>query len=838
MRHRHRGGRAERHSGAALTPSRLARALAVIGLLALAVAACTRPTHTEAPPLDDGFGTIEIAARLRVQLASDETTGYLIYFERPDLTPAYAMEWSARGRFVMETLQDAAATSQADVVAFLAAQGAEYYPFWVDNFILVERSDRETVDGLVTGFPQILALGALPEIVFPEPLEEIPFDAAGVRRAAVESNIEHVGAPDVWNLGFTGTGIVVASIDTGVRFTHEALVSQYRGNQGGGVFDHNYNWWDPYGNTTTPSDSDNHGSHVTGTMVGHDGADNEIGMAPGAQWIACRGFNPGSTRPGLLECAEFMAAPWDLDEENPNPNLRPHVVNNSWGSCDDTYDNWYQGVVDTWHAAGVYPVFINHNNTNCSYAAPPGLNTVANPGRYGNVTSVGSTGTSNGQYANHSNWGPTDNLDTVNPHPDGYANIKPQVVAPGVSIRASGRNSDTHYYLSTGTSMSAPHVAGLIALMWDAAPCLIGQYAATETILQETARPISYDTGNGDEGPDFVPNHATGWGEIDAPDAVQAAREACNTPPTADAGGPYVGDEGSAIALSGASAADADGDPLTFTWTYAVDAGVGTCSFSDASALTPSFTCNDNGAYTVTLAVSDGIVTVSDSAAVTVANVAPTVVAGPDAVIVSGETFAFSGTFSDPGVIDFPWHYLIDWGDGSTTAGSTSDQSAAIEATHQFCAPGDRTVSLTVTDKDGGVGQDTLTLSVAHLAVAIQITPQQTRNPIRLRQGGRLPVAVFSSATFDATSIDPATVTLGDEVGIDTPVAQRPNGTYFATHEDVDGDGWPDLVVHFEVPALVANGDLTAATSELVLLAVLADACTHIRGVDHVTVVP
>jgi subtilisin family serine protease len=80
--------------------------------------------------------------------------------------------------------------------------------------------------------------------------------------------------------------------------------------------------------------------------------------------------------------------------------------------------------------------------------------------------------------------------------------------------------SDSAYGSMSGTSMSAPHVAGLVALMWQAAPWLQGDYAATETIIQQTANAIPYATGNGDEGPGNVPNHATGWGEIDALAAV------------------------------------------------------------------------------------------------------------------------------------------------------------------------------------------------------------------------------------------------------------------------------------------------------------------------------
>lgn len=74
-----------------------------------------------------------------------------------------------------------------------------------------------------------------------------------------------------------------------------------------------------------------------------------------------------------------------------------------------------------------------------------------------------------------------------------------------------------------------------------------------------------------------------------------------NTAPTVDAGGPYNGDEGSAITLSGASASDPDGDPLTYSWS--VDSAL--CSFDDASLLNPDLTCSDSGNFTATLYVND-----------------------------------------------------------------------------------------------------------------------------------------------------------------------------------------------------------------------------------------
>ncbi|HOU13409.1 MAG TPA: S8 family serine peptidase [Anaerolineae bacterium] len=470
---------------------------------------------------------IAVEPQLAAALADDETTGYIIRFrERPDLTPAFALDWEARGAFVVQALQETAERAQSRVRAYLAARGVPYRAFWVDNVIVVEKSNRRTFNDLL-GYSEIAALHARRTLG----LIGYTTGAASPDGVGSEPNLAHVHADAVWDLGYRGAGIVVANIDTGVRYTHQALVKRYRGNLGDGAFEHAYNWLDADTGKTAPFDDHGHGSHTMGIMVGDDGAGNQIGMAPGAQWIACDACNASSGCPdvALLTCAEWIVAPYPADDPyRRDPAKRPHIVNNSWGDCARAYDGWFRNVVDAWHAAGIYPIFSNGNASNCNYAYPPGLNTVGNPARYGNVTGVGSTGQSDGLYAPHSNWGPTDNLDLINPR--GYAALKPQVVAPGVNIRSSLNGSDTEYASWSGTSMSAPHVAGLVALMWEAGPCLVDDYAATETLIEQTATPIPYATQNGDEGPGNVPNHATGWGEINALAAVQAAIAACDVP--------------------------------------------------------------------------------------------------------------------------------------------------------------------------------------------------------------------------------------------------------------------------------------------------------------------
>ena len=465
------------------------------------------------------------SALLMKSMESDSLDYMIIFEEQADLTPAFSMPWEERGQFVYETLTTHTEQTQADVVGFLDQNGVSYKSFWIQNVIAVESSTSTTLKGLLDYY-EIEALTTVPQILLEEPIVD-PTAKSIVEKPNVTQNLVHIRADAVWAEGITGSSMVVGSIDTGVRYTHETLVNGYRGNIGSGAFDHDHNWWDAVNGEGVPYDDQGHGSHTTGIMVGEDADGNTIGAAPGAEWIACKAISASGSGLGwdFLECGQFMLAPWDNNRQNADPDLRPHVVNNSWGSCSQTYFDWYEDTIDAWLAAGIYPVFSNGNAGNCGYDSPPGLNTVGNPARSYHVTAVGSTGTADGTYANHSNWGPTDSEDTVNP--GDFPWIKPQVVAPGVGIRSAVASGDGDYGNWGGTSMSAPHVSGLVALMWEAGGCLVGDYASTETLIQESAVPIPYATGNGDEGPGNVPNHATGWGEIDALAAVRNAQAFC-----------------------------------------------------------------------------------------------------------------------------------------------------------------------------------------------------------------------------------------------------------------------------------------------------------------------
>lgn len=514
-----------------------------------------QPLSVTAQDAEPQASSITVDPLVLEQIEANGAASYWVDItSQTDLKAAESMEWSKRGWYVYEQLSKAAALSQANIAAYLTDAGVKYKSYWIKNTLLVTNSDLTVLNGLLN-FPEVEAIRARQEYQVYEPEKNASVQDNGVN--AIEPNLTHINADDAWALGYTGAGVVVASIDTGVRYTHDALVNQYRGNQGGGGFTHNYNWFDPYNEYVVPTDANGHGTHTMGTMVGDDGGANQIGIAPGADWMACRGCNTSScTDVALLTCAEFIAAPTDVNGNNPNPDMRPDAVNNSWGDCSQSYDGWYQTVVNAWQAGGIYPIFSNGNSSNCGYPAPPGLGTVGNPARYGNVTGVGASGRDNGQYATFSNWGPSDVPDTVNPTP-GFAYMKPQVLAPGTSIRSSVPGSDSSYEGGwSGTSMAAPHVTGLVALMWQAAPCLVGDYATTESMIEDSAVPVIYDDGSADT-PTNDPNYAAGWGEIDALAAVQAAANYCGDSTLEGT----VSDAGSGLPIAGASVSITGLDP-------------------------------------------------------------------------------------------------------------------------------------------------------------------------------------------------------------------------------------------------------------------------------------
>jgi len=480
------------------------------------------------------------------KVTADKKTTYIVYLrEQSDLTPAQLMATKlARRQTVVSALQTTAQRTQADIVAYLERQKSaskveDYTSYWIFNGLAVT-GDLETLLALAAR-PEVERIRANHRRELPRPpyarTSAVPPNSVGQVGGVVEWNIARVRADEVWqNLDITGAGVVVANMDSGVDWTHPALQSKYRGSDG----NHNYNWYDCTGTyPSTPADGDGHGTHTMGTIVGSDpNGDFHIGMAPDAQWIAVKILNDGGVGYDTWIHAGFqwLLAPTDLNGENPDPSKAPDVVNNSWGpGLSNVADPTFLPDVQALRAAGIFLVFSAGNSGEL------GDGSIATPAGFPESFSVGATDFEDA-IASRSSRGPSF-----------WEELKPEVSAPGVDIRSSvpGGGYEGGW---NGTSMAAPHAAGLAALLLSANPTLTVD--ELENFMKYTA------TDLGDVGPD----NTYGWGRIDAYEAVRWALSAGKLyGAVTNAGG------GASIAKATISGASQAGDEFIVT---ADDAGV------------------------------------------------------------------------------------------------------------------------------------------------------------------------------------------------------------------------------------------------------------------------
>src|SRR5258707_2553076 len=499
------------------TPSRLRRIFCSTFFVA-AVAAAIGAVASSRTIGQGGSPNQSVAAQKIAPWVTEHTANgqqaefFIVLADQADLSPAAALPTKAqKGRFVHDALWNKAQTTQGPILQWLRERGIDHSSFYIVNAILVKGS-RENAEALASR-PDVARVEGNPVIQNPLP-EAVEGPVQPEAPVAIEPGISYTHEQDVWALGFTGQQIVVASADTGVRWTHNALKPHYRG-WDGVVADHDYNWHDsihdsvsnPCGNDSPfPCDDFFHGSHTTGTAIGDDGMGNQIGMAPGAKWIGCRNMDAGNGTPArYIECMEWFLAPYPIGGGQGDPSKAPDITNNSWhcpASEGCSFDTLH-AAVEAQAAAGIMMVSAAQNSG-------PGCSTVANPpGIYESTYSVGALVTGSDTIAGFSSRGPVT--------ADGSNRIKPDISAPGTGTRSSTNASDSSYANFSGTSMATPHVAGGMALFWSALPSLRHQITASRNALNHTAHFIS-STQCGDAGP---PNNVFGWGRLDVLRAVQ-----------------------------------------------------------------------------------------------------------------------------------------------------------------------------------------------------------------------------------------------------------------------------------------------------------------------------
>lgn len=512
------------------------RVLGAVALtVALAVAPATatlggRVAWAQAEP--QGADLAEMSAHLAQELAgSEEAVGFLVVLAE-QVDTAEEMQSAGAGRAaraaaLYERLTEHAKRSQAELRAWLDAQGVEYRPFYIVNMIEVE-GDAALAQAL-RRWPEVGRLEANPAV------------AAGLARPAsfwtrlapwatdhapdethLTYGLNDTHAPEVWALGYRGEGIVVAGQDTGVEWEHPALRSRYRGVDGATV-EHTYNWLDAWNGAALPEecvqdaqvpcDDHGHGTHTMGTVAGvAAGAEEAVGMAPGSEWIGCRNMREGVGTPAsYAACFQFFLAPYPQGGdpfEDGRPELAPHIINNSW-SCPPNegcgVDTLAQ-VVETARQAGQF-VVVSAGNSGFA-----GCSSVHDPIAIYDASFTIGAHDSAGVIAPFSSMGPVD--------VDGSGRRKPDLTAPGVQVRSAYRGG--RYVELSGTSMAAPHVAGAAALLWSAAPELVGNVDLSEQVLIKSAQPAAVEQC----GSSGVPNNVYGFGRLDALAAVELAQEA------------------------------------------------------------------------------------------------------------------------------------------------------------------------------------------------------------------------------------------------------------------------------------------------------------------------
>ncbi|MDQ2934977.1 MAG: S8 family serine peptidase, partial [Chloroflexota bacterium] len=428
-----------------------------------------------------------VAAFAQGATALDRMAVIVVLRDQVDPRSLRAGSTRAKRRAIVDALRLRASETQRPLAATLGRlrtqrQIEAIRPLWIINAVAMRASPGAVAE--LRQLPAVAAIQADSALSGPAPLSS---------GAPAEPNLAQVNAPAVWDLGIRGSGVVVASLDTGVDSTHPDLAAGWRGGAN--------SWFDPYGQHASPTDVNGHGTWTMGVMVGGEAGGTGIGMAPDAHWIAAKIFNDAGVATSSAIHASFQ---WILDPDgNSLTDDAPDLVNNSWSfgapGCDLSFQPDLQALV----AADIVPVFAAGN-------FGPGQATSVSPGNYPEALSVGWVDGAD-QIDSQSSRGPT----TCG---RGGSTTFPDLVAPGTSIRSADPWSG--YWTASGTSLAAPHVAGAIGLLRQAFP------AASVNDLRAALLAGAADLGAA--GPDDV----YGSGRLDVLAAYQYLAAAPTPTPT------------------------------------------------------------------------------------------------------------------------------------------------------------------------------------------------------------------------------------------------------------------------------------------------------------------
>ena len=479
----------------------------------------------------------ELRQRMETAGPGDKVPVIIHFTDRLDVkTFAQRSNRAAARAGMVRGLRDQARRSQGPLQGFLRRQGVEPTELWLINALAVQ-------------VPPLLieTLAAWPGVAAVELDGEVPPPAPVTLAAPAEptDNLKAIGVEPLWAAGITGRGVVVASFDSGVDVSHPDLESRWRGGTN--------SWFDPYGDSAIPYDvaRDRHGTAVTSLMVGGVGSGNTIGVAPDARWIAAKIF-PDDGSPASNSNIH-LAFQWAIDPDgNPDTDDAPDIVNNSWGfekaqnQC--ITSDFFRSDVQALQAAGIHVVFSAGNGG-------PVPETSVSPANYPEGLAVGSIAPDY-KLSSFSALGP--NACSGSIYNDLADDVYPELVAPGelVTVAYTSGVSPPGYAIASGTSFSAPHVSGALALLRSVIPPHVGESMADYRLRLE----LGLLATTADLGPIGADN-SYGRGLVDLP----AAYDRLRLPPPAQLVAPGNTAVGLSVPVnfSWIQGEDLDGDELT-----------------------------------------------------------------------------------------------------------------------------------------------------------------------------------------------------------------------------------------------------------------------------------
>ena len=428
---------------------------------------------------------------------------------------------------------------QSDVVDVMRNQRAntvkDFQTYWIFNGFACEAtadvvgmlSQRDDIKMIYSDKPHKM----IPEDWNPQPVQS---PARGNTW-----NIEKVNANDVWTYygtsGYTGNGVIIAVIDTGVNYNHTDIAN----NMWNGGSSYPYHGYDFVNSDNDPIDDCGHGTHVAGTIAGYGTNGTQTGMAPNAKIMAIKAYdNQGNGNVGRdIQALEFAS---DHGADIINMSLG---ISKYEGELIGGIAEYRDLMVELKNARIVVVAAAGNDGDDITIPVPYNISAPGNcppPYLHPDQAGVLSGGTSATICIGATNY--HDNLayfSSVGPatwtegdYIGGYYDypytenseteiglIKPDVAAPGVNIISLDYSSNTGYRVDEGTSMATPCVAGVIALMLEADPHLTP--ADIDMILETTAVRCEGATSK---------NNRTGSGRVDAYAAIQKVMGECFAP--------------------------------------------------------------------------------------------------------------------------------------------------------------------------------------------------------------------------------------------------------------------------------------------------------------------